>query len=219
MAKWSKSQPGIVGLGIRNEIREWLLQGWTNGRSDWYNFATQAAERIHGSNPDALILIGGTQSSTDLTHLKKSNLDFSAWGNKHVWEWHAYSFTVTFSVNLDNCNILKNQYGFFNGFVLEQGKSYTAPLILSEFGFAMGGGSRADGLSDKDGRYFDCLKEYALNNDMEWAFWSLQGTYYIRNGIVDYDESWGYMNADWTGVRNPKIGELLGPMFAVTQGP
>ncbi|KAH7040996.1 glycoside hydrolase family 5 protein [Microdochium trichocladiopsis] len=219
MAKWSASQPGVVGMGIRNEIREWLLQGWTNGRSDWYNFATQAALRIHGSNPDALILIGGTQSSTDLVHIKKSNLDFSAWKNKHVWEWHAYSFTVTFSVNFDDCNFLQNQYGFFDGFVLEQGKPYTAPLILSEFGFGMTGGSRADGLSDKDGRYFDCLKQYALSNDMEWAIWALQGTYYIREGIIEYDDSWGYMNADWTGARNPKIGELLGPMFAVTQGP
>lgn len=219
MAKWSTTQPGVVGMGIRNEIREWLLQGWFNGRSDWYNFATQAALRIHGSNPDALILIGGTQSSTDLVHVKKSNFDFSAWKNKHVWEWHAYSFTVTFAVSFDDCSVLQNQYGFFDGFVLEQGKPYTAPLMLSEFGFGMTGGPRADGLSDKDGRYFDCLKQYASGNDMEWALWALQGTYYIREGVLEYDDSWGYMNADWTGVRNYQIGELLGPMFAVTQGP
>ncbi|KXJ97205.1 glycoside hydrolase family 5 protein [Microdochium bolleyi] len=219
ISKWSATQPGVVGLGIRNEIREWLLQGWFNGRADWYNFATQAALRIHGSNPDALILIGGTQSSTDLVHIKKSNFDFSTWKNKHVWEWHAYSFTVTFSVNFDDCKFLQSQYGFFDGFVLEQDKPYTAPLMLSEFGFGMAGGPRPDGLSDKDGRYFDCLKQYAVGNDMEWAIWALQGTYYIREGILEYEDSWGYVNADWTGVRNPQIGELLGPLFAVTQGP
>ncbi|KAI1344108.1 glycoside hydrolase family 5 protein [Xylariaceae sp. FL0016] len=219
IATWSASQPGVIGMGLRNEIREWLLQGTFNGREDWYNFLTQAATRVHAANPDLLVIMGGTQSSTDLTHLRTNkNIDWSAWARKHVWEWHAYEFTVTFALTKGNCDLTKENYGLFDGFVLEQDKDYTAPLILSEFGFAMAGGSN-QGLSDDDKAYFDCLKEYVLSNDGEWSLWALQGGYYVREGVVDHDEGFGLFDHDWVGLRNPNVTELLAPMFEVTQGP
>ncbi|GAP89182.1 putative cellulase family protein [Rosellinia necatrix] len=219
MATWANSQPGVIGMGLRNEIREFLLQGTFNGRDDWYNYLSQAAKRVHQAGPDLLILIGGTQSSTDLTHIRtKGNIDWSAWADKHVWEWHAYEFTVTFALAKDNCSALKSAYGLFNGFVLEQGRDYTAPLILSEFGFSMTGGPNR-GLSDAHNKYFQCLKEYVLSNDSEWAIWSLMGSYYLREGIFDHDEGYGVMDHDWVGLRNPDLPLLLEPMFQVTQGP
>ncbi|KAI1143615.1 glycoside hydrolase family 5 protein [Hypoxylon sp. FL0543] len=218
IATWSTSQPGVIGMGLRNEIREWLLQG-TNGRADWYNFLTQAATRVHQANPDLLVIMGGTQSATDLTHIRINHtIDWSAWQGKHVWEWHAYSFTVTFALAKGNCDLLKQTYGLFDGFVLEQGEDYTAPLILSEFGFGMTGGPN-DGLSDDDNSYFQCLRDYVTGNDGEWALWAVQGSYYVRQGTVGADESWGLLDTDWQGLRNPKVPELLAPMFNVTQGP
>ncbi|KAI5867944.1 glycoside hydrolase family 5 protein [Durotheca rogersii] len=218
MAQWARNQPGVVGMGLRNEVRELLLQG-INGRDDWYKYMTEAAKRVHAAHPDVLILIGGTQSSTDLTHVRTTRqLDFSAWAGKHVWEWHAYSFTVTFAAAFGNCDVLKQAYGLFDGFVLQQGREYTAPLILSEFGFGMQGGPH-DGLNDDDDQYFRCLRDYVTGNDSEWALWALQGSYYIREGGVNSDESWGLMDGDWNGLRNPKILEMLAPMFQVTQGP
>ncbi|KAI0460491.1 glycoside hydrolase family 5 protein [Xylaria acuta] len=219
MAAWAKSQPGVVGMGLRNEIREFLLQGTFNGREDWYNFLGQAATRVHQANPDVLILVGGTQSTTDLTHIRtEGNIDWSAWAGKHVWEWHAYEFTVTYALAKGSCGSLKNAYGLFNGFVLEQGKAYTSPLILSEFGFGMTGGNNM-GLSDGDNTYFQCLREYVLSNDSEWAIWSLMGSYYVREGTLDYDEGFGVMDHNWVGLRNKDLPALLEPMFKVTQGP
>ncbi|KAI0377066.1 glycoside hydrolase family 5 protein [Hypomontagnella monticulosa] len=218
IATWSKSQPGVIGMGLRNEVREWLLQG-LNGRADWYDFMTQGAQRVHGANPELLILMGGTQSATDLTHIRVNrNIDWSSWQGKHVWEWHAYSFTVTFAVAKGNCDLLKETYGLFDGFVLAQGEAYTAPLILSEFGFGMTGGPN-DGLSDDDNAYFQCLRDYVLGNDGEWALWAVQGSYYVRQGNVGADEAWGLLDGDWKGLRNAKVPELLAPMFKVTQGP
>ncbi|KAI2623883.1 glycoside hydrolase family 5 protein [Hypomontagnella submonticulosa] len=218
MATWAKSQPGVIGMGLRNEVREWLLQG-LNGRADWYDFMAQGAQRVYGANPDLLILMGGTQSATDLTHIRLNrNIDWSAWQGKHVWEWHAYSFTVTFALAKGNCDLLKETYGLFDGFVLEQGQAYTAPLILSEFGFGMTGGPN-DGLSDDDNAYFQCLRDYVLGNDGDWALWAVQGSYYVRQGSVGADESWGLLDADWKALRNAKVPELLAPMFQVTQGP
>ncbi|KAI1465268.1 glycoside hydrolase family 5 protein [Daldinia caldariorum] len=218
MAKWSTSQAGVIGMSLRNEVRELLLQG-TNGRADWYDFMTQGAQRVHGANPDLLVIVGGTQSATDLTHLRVNKaLDVSGWKGKHVWEWHAYSFTVTFALAKGNCSLLKETYGLFDGFVLAQGKDYTAPLILSEFGFGMSGGPN-DGLSDEDNAYFQCLREYVTGNDGEWALWAVQGSYYVREGNVGADEGWGLLDGDWKNLRNPKLPELLKPMFEVTQGP
>lgn len=218
IATWSVSQPGVIGMGLRNEVREWLLQG-ANGRADWYNFMAQGATRVHAANPDLLVIMGGTQSATDLTHIRVNrNIDWSAWQGKHVWEWHAYSFTVTFALAKGNCDLLKQTYGLFDGFLLEQGKDYTAPLMLSEFGFGMTGGPN-DGLSDDDNSYFQCLRDYVTGNDGEWALWAVQGSYYVRQGTVGADESWGLLDTDWKGLRNAKVPELLAPMFKVTQGP
>ncbi|KAI1108102.1 glycoside hydrolase family 5 protein [Nemania sp. NC0429] len=219
MAAWAASQPGVIGMGLRNEIREFLLQGTFNGRTDWYNFLGQAAGRVHRANPDVLVIMGGTQSTTDLTHLRtEGNIDWSAWAGKHVWEWHAYEFTVTYALFKADCEALQQAYGLFNGFVLAQGEEYTAPLLLSEFGFGMAGGPNT-GLSDDDDRYFQCLKDYVLGNDSEWALWALMGSYYVREGTVDSDESFGVMDHDWVGLRNKDLPAHLAPMFQVTQGP
>ncbi|KAI5922142.1 glycoside hydrolase family 5 protein [Camillea tinctor] len=219
IAKWTASQPGVIGMGLRNEVREWLLQGTFNNREDWYNFMGQGAKRVHAANPDLLILIGGTQSSTDLVHIRTVGpLDWSDWAGKHVWEWHTYDFTVTFAVAKGNCPLLKDMWGLFDGFVLEQGKEYTAPLILSEFGFGMTGGPN-QGLADSDWKYFECLREYVTGNDAEWSLWALQGSYYVRQGTVDYVEGYGLLDPDWNALKNPNITDLLAPMFQVTQGP
>ncbi|XDG00961.1 hypothetical protein ABKA04_000576 [Annulohypoxylon sp. FPYF3050] len=218
IATWSTSQPGVIAMSLRNEIRELLLQG-ANGRADWYNFMTQGAERVHGANPDLLIIMGGTQSATDLTHIRINHtIDWSAWQGKHVWEFHAYSFTVTFALFKGNCDMLKDAYGLFDGFVLTQNEDYTAPLILSEFGFGMTGGPNS-GLSDDDNSYFQCLRDYMTGNDAEWSLWAVQGSYYVRQGTVGADESWGLLDTDWNGLRNPNVTDLLAPMFKVTQGP
>jgi hypothetical protein len=218
MATWAKSHPGIVAMGLRNEIREFLLQGSVNGRKDWYDLVGQAGRLVHGANPDVLVVVGGTQSSTDLTHVRANMLDTSGWAGKHVWEMHAYSFTVTFPNLVNSCDVVRAEYGAFAGFVLEQGEAYTAPLILSEFGVGMTGGP-AQGLNDQDRNYLSCLAGYMEDNDAEWAVWALQGSYYVRDGSVDKDEGWGVLDHDWSTWRNPDFPAMLGGMWKVTQGP
>lgn len=221
MATWGAQHPGVVGYGLRNELREFLLQD-LNGRADWYTFVKKGGDVVHKAHPDALVLVGGVQSSTDLLHLRSGEagrmLDTSGWAGKHVWEMHAYSFTVTFPDAFNNCDIVKAQYGAFVGFVLEQGKPYTGPLILSEFGVGMEGGE-FDGLSEKDNRYLNCLVSYMENNDADWAVWAIQGSYYVRDGKTDYDETWGLMNRNWTGWRNPAFSAKLGKMWKMAQQP
>lgn len=219
MAAWARDHEGVVAMSLRNEIREFLLQG-LNGRQDWYDLIGQAAGLVHGANPDVLVVVGGTMSATDLTHIRGKMLDTSAWQGKHVWEMHAYSFTVTYPNLFGSCDEVKAEYGAFAGFVLEQGEDYTAPLILSEFGVGMTGGPASNqGLSDQDRNYLSCLVGYMGNNDADWAVWALQGSYYVRDGTVDFDEGWGLLDHDWSGWRNPDFPSMLGEMWKVTQGP
>lgn len=218
MASWAKqSHPGVVGLSLRNELRAIPIIQDGNGRKDWYDYVTRGAKAVHAAHPDALVIIGGDNSATDLTHLRLNPLDTSAWAGKNVWEWHAYSFTVTFPEVFESCDITKQEYGALDGFLLEQGKGYTGPLFLSEFGVGMSGGNK-QGLSDRDDRYLRCIVDYVSGNDGEWAVWALQGSYYVRNRQTDYDETWGVLNKDWTDWRNPAFKDMLGDMWKTTQG-
>jgi hypothetical protein len=219
MAAWSLSHRGVVALSLRNELRAFLLQD-LNGRADWYKYIKQAGDLVHATNPDVLVIVGGVQSTTDLLHVRDESkmLDTSGWRGKHVWEMHAYSFTVTFPDVFENCDVVKTQYGAFVGFVLEQGKAYTGPLILSEFGVGMEGGE-FNGLSEKDDRYLRCLVSYMQGNDADWAVWAIQGSYYVRDKRVDADETWGLVKHDWSDWRNPAFPGMLGDMWKVTQQP
>jgi hypothetical protein len=217
MAAWAQGHPGVVAMSLRNEIREFLLQD-LNGRKDWYDLVGQAATLVHKTNPAVLIVIGGVMSATDLTHIRSNMIDTTNWAGKHVWEFHAYSFTVTFPDPLSSCDVVRAEYGLFAGFVLEQNKPYTAPLILSEFGVGMTGGNNK-GLNDKDNSYLTCLAKYMSDNDAEWAVWAIQGSYYARDKVVDEDEGWGVLNKDWSDWRNPAFPGMLNTMFNVTQGP
>jgi endoglucanase len=218
MAKFAAQHPAVAGIGLRNEIRETPL---IQSRDAWYTYIAQGADAVHGANPDLLIVMGGTLSSTDASFLRGKPLDRSGWGDKVVWEWHQYTVSPPWIASFGSCAIWKQAVGGFTGFLLQQDQAYTGPLWLSEFGFGMAGGPpEQSGLPDKDQyNYLKCVVEYQESNDGDWALWALQGNYYVRDGEVDKDEPWGLVNSDWTAWRNPAVKDLLGKMWEVTQGP
>lgn len=219
VAGWAlDSHPGVVAMSLRNEIRQYLLQGTNGPYDDWYTNVQNAAELVHKTNPNVLIVVGGGYSATDLTMVKDRGLNWTAWQGKHVWEFHAYSFTVTFKLDFSSCYIEELLYGGFDGYLLTQNEDYTAPLILSEFGVGMTGGNNS-GISDSDYSYLTCLVDYMTDNDADWALWAIQGSYYVRNGVINYNETWGVLDYNWAEWRNPQFPALLGAMWNVTQGP
>lgn len=216
MAQWSASRPGIVGMSLRNELRAHVAQiPWAP--STWLSYMPRAGDVVHAENPRLLVIVGGINGGTDLSPLRNNAMKLGNWADKRVWEAHAYSFTVV-TPSLGSCDIRKAEFGGLFGFVLEQNKASTGPLFLSEFGVGMTGGPH-DGLSNQDNDYLTCLVGYMENNDADWAHWAVQGSYYVRDKTVDYNEMWGALDYEWSDWRNPKFKGMLGNMFAVTQGP
>ncbi len=218
MATFAAAHPAAAGIGLRNEIRETPVLQY---RPDWYKFIAQGAQSVHDANPDLLIIMGGTLSSTDASFLRTQPLDRSPYGDKVVWEWHQYTFSPPWIASFKNCEVWKTMVGGFTGFLLEQGQDFTGPLWLSEFGFGQaGGGPTTNGIGSQDDyNYVKCLVDYVSGNDGDWALWAIQGSYYVRDGTVDMDESWGLLNTNWTAWRNPGVKDVLAPLFQTTQGP
>ncbi|OLN81540.1 Endoglucanase 1 [Colletotrichum chlorophyti] len=219
MSLWARALPGVAAVSIRNELRATWTQIPFAART-WTDYVARGARAVHETNPDVLVVVGGLNSATDFSPLRlpgAAGLDTGPWRGKNVWEAHSYAFTVT-TPNFGDCGLERAEYGALFGFVLEQGRAYTGPLFLSEFGVDMDGGAE-QGLSAGDRAYLSCLVGYLEGNDADWALWAIQGSYYVRNRIVDFDETWGALDREWKGWRNPSFKGMLGNIFNVTQGP
>ncbi|TEB26467.1 glycosyl hydrolase family 5 protein/cellulase [Coprinellus micaceus] len=208
MATFARDHPNVVGVSIRNELRAVSGQDGNN-HADWYNFVTQGARAVREGNSNLLVVIGGTSYATDLSFIGSKMLDPNVFGDKLVWEFHNYAW----SGGGTNCNNHQKLMGDKAGYLLVQNRTYTGPLILSEFGWAQNNPS-AD-----ENAYVSCLVRYMENNDAEWAYWGLMGSYYVRDGRVNFDEGFGLLNANWSGWRNSSFPRAVGRMFEMTQGP
>jgi hypothetical protein len=67
--------------------------------------------------------------------------------------------------------------------------------------------------------YLKCLVAYTTSNDMDWAIWALQGSYYVRNGHSNISENFGLLKPDWSDWQNSTFSGALGNMWKQTQGP
>ncbi|KAI9675398.1 MAG: hypothetical protein M1817_001302 [Caeruleum heppii] len=205
MASFASTQPGVVGMSLRNELR--TSDSWYVARGMWKEWVSKGANAVNTVDPSLLVIIGGLDYATDLSWVYNDDAELIV-PNRTVWEFHWYSW----SHGSTDCGELKDQIGHQAGFLLTQGRLYTAPLWLSEFGSQMSGDLEDDG-------YLSCVVDYMSSNDAEWAVWALQGSYYIRDGNIDADEQFGVMTRDWSGWRNSQLPKKLGSMWNMTQGP
>tara|TARA_R110002060_G_scaffold20312_7_gene27649 strand:+ start:286 stop:1590 length:1305 start_codon:yes stop_codon:yes gene_type:complete len=221
MAKYAKKNwPAATALSLRNELREVsnpvanATYGWTR----WYDEMTAAAADVHDANPDALIFLSGLNydhelnpitagqplSSTDDRVFKLSDFKYA---NKIVFELHTYDNWMT------NCTYFQSTL-YTRGFnALDTSPETTAvnhaPVLFTEFGFAQNG-------SDYLGVYAQCIKDFVTGDNriteaarieggIGWLQWTIGGSYYIRQGIQDFDDWWAILNHDWLDWRNETV--------------
>lgn len=72
------------------------------------------------------------------------------------------------------------------------------PVILSEFGHAQDASIYNDTL-------IPCLRDWTTKNKIGWAQWSVAGSYMIRQGVQDFDDTWALLNHNWSDFRNQQV--------------
>ncbi|KAL6348768.1 hypothetical protein AAG906_033424 [Vitis piasezkii] len=167
-----KGKPQVVAMSMRNELR-----GPRQNLPDWYTNMTEGAKAIHSTNPDVLVLVSGLNFDLDLSFLNTTPFGLTL-DNKVVYEahWYSFDFTQQWQTQPLNrvCRQCADEFQREAAFLITGDNA--APLILSEFGVDV------RGVNQDDNRYFNCLLPTVADKDLDWALWTLQGSYYYREG-------------------------------------
>jgi len=186
---------------MRNELRAPEDNATLNSNSynwpTWYTNMVAAAKIINAANPDVLIFFSGLNFDTTLSPVvagtgsgitfKKSDFTFS---NKLVLELHNYQNSATSCSNMQS----SLQSSGFSTLTAAAANQY--PMLLTEWGHDWSN-------SDYLGVYASCLHSYLPAQHVGWTIWVLAGSYYIRSGTQDYEETWGmYRNSNSCGISS-----------------
>ncbi|TVU03465.1 hypothetical protein EJB05_51017, partial [Eragrostis curvula] len=190
MAAMFAGEHNVVGMSLRNELR-----GPKQNTDDWYRYMQRGAEAVHAANPGVLVILSGLKFDNDLAFIRwrPAKLSFA---QKVAFEVHWYSFSDPRQWDRGNtdqvCARIAASVQQRALYLLDRGW----PVILSEFGVDNRGGNLGDN------RYWGCVAAAAAGLDLDWALWTLQGSYYIRNGVEGYDETYGILDHEWQQPRN-----------------
>lgn len=207
MATLFKGNPYVVGMSLRNELR-----GPRQNSPDWYRYMQRGAETVHGANPNVLVILSGLSYDKDLTFLRNKPVNLTFTG-KLVFEMHWYGFSDGQAWKDGNpnevCGRVVNDNMRMSGFLLDQGY----PLFVSEFGLDL------RGTNVNDNRYFNCFLAWAAEYDIDWAHWTMVGSYYLREGVVGLNEYYGWLDWNWCELRNASFLERISVIQSPLRGP
>jgi len=195
-------QPWVVGSELRNEVRTSIAGSprWGGGgANDWHAAATKAGNAVLSVNPNILVVVGGINYGKDLSGVYKLHVQLQ---NQEKLVYSAHSYSWSYPALPDNYQDLKDQIGKDWGFILESGRSYTAPVWVSEFG------TFSDCHKDTCAHWWPDFLQYLAEGDLDWAVWHGDGTW-SRDDLHPFlgPTNYGVLAANW---RQPASeGELL----------
>ena len=201
------SPPQVVGISLRNELR-----GPHQNLDAWYENIKRGALAVHQASPYVLVIISGLNYAADLSFLKENplNLDLD---NNVVYEAHNYPY---WGGNWDKqptnslCDSLKRGLDDKVGFLINGPNP--SPLFISEFGIDL------IARTDPDERWLTCMLSYLAGRDIDWSWWGLQGSYYLREGKVDAGEAYGLLNFQWSQPSYPQFPQRFQLVLKKLQG-
>ncbi|KAK9751129.1 hypothetical protein RND81_02G244300 [Saponaria officinalis] len=206
MATLFKNNPNVVGMSLRNELR-----GPKENANDWYRYMQKGAEAVHRANPNVLVILSGLNFDKDLSFLQTKPVTLS-FQSKIVFEVHWYAFSDGSAWKDGNpdqvCSRVVANYMRMSGFLLDQGY----PLFVSEWGVNL------RGTNINDNRYLNCFLTWVAEHDLDWALWTLVGSYYLREGVVGMVEYYGVLDSDWRSVRNSSFLDRISAIQSPLQG-
>ncbi|KAK4498671.1 hypothetical protein PRZ48_009181 [Zasmidium cellare] len=221
MADHAKAWPAFVSTALRNELRDpgenspvQANYGW----QDWYPNVVAAADAINAANPSPLIFFSGLNFDTDLRNVTRGidlgggqvfDINSFPYSNKIVFELHNYNNNYEGSCADFGSGLYNNGYDAMDTSSNTTARNI-APVVMTEFGFPQDD-------STYQNPYPNCIKEYLTSIRGGWIQWVISGSYYIRQGIQDYEETWGMLNHDWSDWRSPAaIDDFTKPFIEAT---
>jgi hypothetical protein len=184
-------------MGLRNELRPALtgapsLHPYT--WSTWKTYMTAAASAIYSANPDVLIYFSGLESDFNIepavggSTLLDPGFSFDVasyeWAHKLVFEMHEYDEGIS-----NSCPVYEAILESFGADATTRTTGNRAPLVISEWGH-----DETDASDAWQSAYSECLTQFIVQRQLGWMVWVLAGSYYIRSGVQDSDESYGEFN-------------------------
>jgi endoglucanase len=229
-----KTQPAVVAADLRNELRPALTATapsscagcsstcpcttpvWGGGdtTTDWHAAAERGGNAVLAANRNLLVMVEGLDYSLDLTGVYALPVTLDV-ADRLVYAPHDYSFShAAYASCADMATNLGDQWGY----ILEQGKSYTAPIWLGELGTAHDA-SDVDAPSG-EGFWFQCLLQYMTGADIDWSYWAVNGTEASGYGrTLGAAESYGILDTTWSGSAFVPLTHALEQIEPATQGP
>ncbi|MFJ7593326.1 glycoside hydrolase family 5 protein [Streptomyces sp. NPDC097617] len=227
LANRYKANKRVAGADLRNEVRRdtWDNPNWGWGDDhDLYTALERAGNAILQADPDMLIVMEGINwygipqgafehgrpTLKPVRTLSHTLID----SNKLVYSAHFYSYTGSHHTGAGGSwsggNTNDPRYRDLSPeeliqtvndealFVTEDGKHYTAPVWISEFGAGGRGTDPTNGDVAKDRDWFKRFTDILVQNDIDFAQWPTVG-WMDANGKPN--DNWALINYDATGKR------------------
>jgi endoglucanase len=216
------AQPAVVAVDLRNELRAangktptWGTPAGGDPSLDWHAAAERGGNAVLGRNPSLLVIVEGLNFSNDLTGAYSLPVQL-AMDHRLVYSPHDYVFDHP---SLASAADLAKTLGDWWGYLLVQGQAYTAPIWVGEFGTCHGVDTCvAD--TQGAGLWFDALRQYLVNADIDWSYWAIDGTQARGTGrTLGAEETYGVLDVTWTASASAKLSGTLQSLVAATQGP
>jgi hypothetical protein len=183
-----------MSMSLRNEPRSpsdnATLVSESYNWADWYTNVVTASGLINKANPDVLIFFSGLSYDTYITPIPTG----ASLGGNYVFEKSSFTYEDKIVLELHNydnsatsCSDLESTLytdGFSSLNSSDPSVKNVLPMVMTEWGYAQDS-------TTYQMVYTTCLQAYLPSQRAGWMIWVLAGSYYIRSGTQDYDETWG----------------------------
>ncbi|KAJ3205674.1 hypothetical protein HDU82_005035 [Entophlyctis luteolus] len=229
MAKRGADWGNLMSIGLRNELRNVSNNAAiskTYNWETWYANMIPAAKAVHDANNDVIVFLSGLNYDLDLSAITlgtdlgngtKFVLSDFSYKDKLVLEQHFYPWDVSSSAN---CTEMQ-EYLYEGGFnALDENNKTVVnhmPVVLSEWGHDF----EDVGLDTSDSYtyysvYAECMNSFLPKQNVGWMIWTIVGSYYTRQSILDFDETWGIYNHNFSDWRSQNATQELKNAVAAT---
>ncbi|KAK1769537.1 endoglucanase E1 [Phialemonium atrogriseum] len=188
--------PLVIGADLRNEVRGvWGTMTWDR----WAAAAERAGNRLLAMNPDWLIVVGGTESSNDLSGVAERpvrlDVDHRVVYSAHVYSWSGWGSLggryATRSYPSFAQSMRKNW-----AYLVEEN---LAPVWVGEFG-----APRHPGKGDAN--YWRNLMRFLEAVDADFGYWAVNP----RKPKNNEEESYSLVEDDWvTPVLDYRMKDMV----------